>query len=112
MVCLRLWLPPVPYVKLLLRVVPPTPRCDLPLTDFRPSFDCLSTGSLLSLVYSDAQGHTHTANPLSCAAASAVLEYIVAEDVVDGARRRGEYLQAQLEEKLGSSPIVGTYRQI
>ena len=58
------------------------------------------------------QGHTHTANPLSCAAASAVLEYLVAEDVVAGAASKGEYLQAQLQEKLGSSPIVGDIRGV
>ena len=56
------------------------------------------------------QGHTHTANPLSCAAAAAVLEYINDQRVVDTAAARGEYLGAALQQQLGDSPIVGDIR--
>jgi len=56
------------------------------------------------------QGHTHTANPLSCAAAAAVLDYINEQRVVDTAAARGEYLGAALQQQLGDSPIVGDIR--
>lgn len=53
-----------------------------------------------------------TANPLSCAAAAAVLEYIVKENVVDNALAKGLYLGEKLKEALGDSPIVGDIRVI
>lgn len=51
-----------------------------------------------------------TANPLSCAAAAAVLQYIVDEQVVENAQAKGIYLQHKLEEALSDSPIVGDIR--
>ena len=51
-----------------------------------------------------------TANPLSCAAAAAVLEYIVAQNVVENAQAKGVYLGKRLKEALGDSPIVGDIR--
>ena len=53
-----------------------------------------------------------TANPLSCAAAAAVLEYILKENVVENAEAKGLYLGRKLKEALGDSPIVGDIRVI
>ena len=53
---------------------------------------------------------TSTANPLSCAAAAAVLEYIVKENVVQNAQDKGHYLGRRLKEALDGNPIVGDIR--
>lgn len=42
-------------------------------------------------------GHTYAGNPLACATAVAVLEYIHAHDLVAGAKRKGPALERELE---------------
>jgi adenosylmethionine-8-amino-7-oxononanoate aminotransferase len=54
-------------------------------------------------------GHTYSQNPLSCAIAGAVLDYIAAHDLIAASARRGAYLVKRLEE-LRSLPIVGDTR--
>ena len=55
------------------------------------------------------QGFTHSDNPLSCAAGVAVLDYVEANNLVDAAKRRGEYLLNRLET-LRDIDIVGDVR--
>jgi adenosylmethionine-8-amino-7-oxononanoate aminotransferase len=50
-------------------------------------------------------GHTYAGNPLACAAAAAVLEYVQAHDLVAAARRKGERLRAELETLRGLSGV-------
>ncbi|MBT3344183.1 MAG: aminotransferase class III-fold pyridoxal phosphate-dependent enzyme [Gemmatimonadetes bacterium] len=54
-------------------------------------------------------GHTYGGNPLSCAVALAVQDYIAAHDLVDNCRRMGERMLAGLQPLL-DNPIVGAVR--
>ncbi len=56
-----------------------------------------------------AHGHTYGGNPLSCAVALAVQDYIAAHDLVDNCRRMGERMLAGLQPLL-DNPIVGAVR--
>ena len=55
------------------------------------------------------QGFTYTANPLSCAAGLAVLDYIRENNLVETAAARGKYLHRRLKE-LGKIDIIGDVR--
>ncbi len=55
------------------------------------------------------QGFTYTGNPLSCAAGAAVLRYVEKHNLVEQARKRGEYLEDRLEA-LRDISIVGDVR--
>jgi adenosylmethionine-8-amino-7-oxononanoate aminotransferase len=52
-------------------------------------------------------GFTFSGNPLSCATGLAVLRYIEDNDLVGAAAVKGDYLLAQVRERLGGLPIVG-----
>ena len=54
-------------------------------------------------------GHTYSQNPLSCATALAVLDYIAAHDLIRRCARMGQYLLEKLEA-LHRHPIVGDIR--
>ncbi|MEJ5358412.1 MAG: aspartate aminotransferase family protein [Desulfobacterales bacterium] len=54
-------------------------------------------------------GHTYSQNPLSCAVASSVLDYVRAHDLVRCAASRGRYLLERLR-LLDRHPIVGDIR--
>ena len=54
-------------------------------------------------------GHTYGGNPLSCAVALAVQDYVAAHDLVDRCRRMGD-LMLQCLEPLLDNPIVGAVR--
>jgi adenosylmethionine-8-amino-7-oxononanoate aminotransferase len=54
-------------------------------------------------------GHTLNANPISCAASNAVLNYLIRNNLVEQSRRTGEYFLAKLEELLRYD-IVGDVR--
>jgi adenosylmethionine-8-amino-7-oxononanoate aminotransferase len=54
-------------------------------------------------------GHTFTGNPLSCAVGLAVIDYLLAHDLVTQANSVGSYFLARLEA-LRSHPIVGDVR--
>ena len=45
-------------------------------------------------------GHTYQAHPIACAASLAVQKVIAQENLLENARKQGEYLSAQLHEKL------------
>ncbi len=55
-------------------------------------------------------GHTYFTNPLSCAVANAVVEEVVAQDLVARARDMGELLTTRLLDVARRSPIVGDVR--
>ena len=57
-----------------------------------------------------AHGFTYFANPLSCAIGAAVLEELVAHDLMGNAARMGERLRARLDAVAARSPIVGDVR--
>ena len=54
-------------------------------------------------------GHTYSQNPLSCATALAVLDYIAARDLIGRCARMGQYLLEKLSA-LCRHPIVGDVR--
>lgn len=55
-------------------------------------------------------GHTFGANPIACAAALAVLDYMQAHEVVQHVARVGEYLQSRLATLVATHPSVGLAR--
>lgn len=55
-------------------------------------------------------GFTYMGHPVSCAAALAVQQIIVAENLLDNVRVQGEFLQNHLKECLGDHPHVGDIR--
>lgn len=55
-------------------------------------------------------GFTYFANPLSCAIGHAVLEEMVAGDLIANAARQGTALKARLRDLIGTSRIVGDVR--
>jgi len=54
-------------------------------------------------------GHTYAGNPLACATAAAVLQYVRTHDLVAAARRKGEWLARELEP-LRQHPCVTEVR--
>lgn len=54
-------------------------------------------------------GHTYGGNPLSCAVALAVQDYIAQHDLIDNCRRMGERMLTGLQPLL-DNPIVGAVR--
>jgi adenosylmethionine-8-amino-7-oxononanoate aminotransferase len=55
-------------------------------------------------------GHTYMAHPTACAAALAVQEAIVEEQLLGRVRRQGARLRELLDERLGAHPHVGDIR--
>ena len=55
-------------------------------------------------------GGTFGGNPLSCAAALAVLDIVSAPEFLEGARRLGDTLRARLEALAGGHPEIGEVR--
>ena len=54
--------------------------------------------------------HSYDANPMACAAGSAVLDEVVERDLMAHAERMGLHLRAGLEAIAGRSPLVGDVR--
>ncbi len=54
--------------------------------------------------------HSYDANPIACAAGSAVLDEIVERDLVVNAQVMGQYLRTQLEALALQSPLIGDVR--
>ena len=65
---------------------------------------------LMDAVAPGGLGGTFGGNPLSCAAAAAVLDAVADEGFLSNARRLGETLRARLETIAGSRPFVGEVR--
>ncbi len=57
-------------------------------------------------------GHTYLGHPAACAAALAVLERLVDDNVLDRVRPLGDTLDAKLNERFGQHPYVGDIRGI
>ena len=55
-------------------------------------------------------GHTYLGHPVAAAAASAVLDVLTSEGMMDRVKTQGEKLQAALEDTLGNHPNVGDIR--
>lgn len=55
-------------------------------------------------------GHTYGGNPLSAAVALAVVKTLIADNIVDNSRIIGDYLLAQMQEKLLPFSFVGDVR--
>ncbi|WP_181037327.1 aspartate aminotransferase family protein [Arthrobacter sp. 4R501] len=55
-------------------------------------------------------GHTYSANPLSIATASAVMEILESENVIERGRQAGTYLRGQLEVLRDRHIIIGDVR--
>ena len=55
-------------------------------------------------------GYTHAANPLSAATATAVLRYILDNELVARSAQTGERLMSLLRQRLGDHPHVGDIR--
>jgi adenosylmethionine-8-amino-7-oxononanoate aminotransferase len=56
------------------------------------------------------EGHTFEGNPISCAAAIAVLQEIIERDLLANARARGEQLRAGLDELAKKYDVIGDIR--
>jgi adenosylmethionine-8-amino-7-oxononanoate aminotransferase len=56
--------------------------------------------------------HSYDANPIACAAGSAVLDEIVERDLIGNAARMGDRLRAGLERIGARSPLVGDVRGV
>ncbi len=54
--------------------------------------------------------HTYTANPVACAAGSAVLDYTEQHNLMDNAMEMGAYLRNALELLKESCPLIGDVR--
>ncbi len=57
-------------------------------------------------------GTTYGGNPISCAAALAVLEVIREENLLENARAQGAYMLEALRQLQAESPIVGDVRGV
>jgi acetylornithine aminotransferase len=71
---------------------------------------CLAAGPASGLFGPGNHGSTFGGNPLACAAASAVLDTIVAEDLCARAARLGEQLLGALRERLAGNAAVREIR--
>jgi adenosylmethionine-8-amino-7-oxononanoate aminotransferase len=56
------------------------------------------------------EGHTFEGNPLSCAAALAVLDVILTDDLCGNARAQGDRLRTRFEELAAKHPVIGDVR--
>ncbi len=54
--------------------------------------------------------HSYDANPITCAAGTAVLDEIVKRDLIANAQGMGQYLRTQLEALAFKSPLIGDVR--
>ncbi|MEH6443210.1 MAG: aspartate aminotransferase family protein [Oceanospirillaceae bacterium] len=55
-------------------------------------------------------GHTYIGHPTACAAALAVQNVIVEDQLLDKVQRQGDYLHAQLQARFGEHPVIGDIR--
>jgi 4-aminobutyrate aminotransferase/(S)-3-amino-2-methylpropionate transaminase len=67
-------------------------------------------GELMDAVPPGGLGGTFGGNPLSCAAAAAVLEAVADEEFLAQSRRLGETIRARLDALAGARPFVGEVR--
>ncbi|MGB2033050.1 MAG: aspartate aminotransferase family protein [Pseudomonadales bacterium] len=71
---------------------------------------CLARGAAAHLFKPGNHGSTFGGNPLSCAAANAVLDEFERLEIIDHAAQMGEYLQNQFRERLAGENAVKDIR--
>lgn len=71
---------------------------------------CLARGTAAHLFKPGNHGSTFGGNPLSCAAANAVLDEFERLEIIDHAAQMGEYLQNQFRERLAGENAVKDIR--
>ncbi|MGB1757394.1 MAG: aminotransferase class III-fold pyridoxal phosphate-dependent enzyme, partial [Pseudomonadales bacterium] len=71
---------------------------------------CLARGAAAHLFKPGNHGSTFGGNPLSCAAANAVLDEFERLEIIDHAAKMGEYLQNQFRERLAGENAVKDIR--
>ena len=55
-------------------------------------------------------GHTYMGHPTACAAANAVLDRMIGDDLLSNVRARGEELRNALKDRFGNHPNIGDIR--
>lgn len=71
---------------------------------------CLTRGKAASIFGHGNHGSTFGGNPLACAAALAVVNTIVAEDLCGHAEKMGAYMRAQFRQRLADTDILTDIR--
>ena len=71
---------------------------------------CMARGEAAEVLGPGSHGSTFGGNPLACAAAGAVLDIIVGDQLATRAATLGEYMQQQLRAALGEHPRVTNIR--
>lgn len=71
---------------------------------------CLSQGLAAQVFQPGNHGSTYGGNPLACAAALAVVQTIVNENLCQHAKQMGDYLRAGFQERLKSTGILSEIR--
>lgn len=71
---------------------------------------CLARGAAANVFQPGSHGSTYGGNPLSCAAALAVVNTIEQENLCDNVKVMGEYLTSNFKKRLGSSPRLKEIR--
>ncbi|MDZ4714438.1 MAG: aminotransferase class III-fold pyridoxal phosphate-dependent enzyme [Cytophagales bacterium] len=83
------------------------------LTSGYVPFGCLMVSDTIASKYDNtplALGLTYSAHPVSCAAALETLKIYEDEDLVENARRMGEYMDAQAKKLIQKHRCIGDYR--
>ena len=76
-------------------------------------FGCLMVSDKIAANYDDtmlALGLTYSAHPVCCAAAIEMLKIYEDENLIEGARATGEYLDKQIEKLKKKHPSIGDWR--
>ena len=70
----------------------------------------LANDHIMEVITPGSHGSTYGGNPVASAVAMAALEVIKEEKLAQNAAELGEYFRAQLNEKIGTSPLVDRIR--
>lgn len=71
---------------------------------------CMAQGDAAHLLVPGAHASTFGGNPLSCAAARAVIEVIERDKLLDAAKQKGELLRLRIKERLADNPMLSDVR--
>lgn len=76
-------------------------------------FGCLMVSDKIASKYNDnvlSLGLTYSAHPVACAAALEVISIYEDEDLIENARRMGEYLNERIDKMKAEHPSIGDWR--